>query len=782
MHRSVSGFVTALAVLAASVLAATPPAHAQSMQLVVDGQPRVFVLNRPPGAEPRPTVIMLHGAFSNAAKEADAPGLGQLAPQNGFAAVFPEGRAGRWNHLPPGKEATAFAELAFMDAGEALDDVKFLKLLVADLVRRGVSDPKCIYLAGRSAGGLMTLRMACEDARLFAGIGLLIASMSEPAGAVCRPAKPLPVLLLNGTADQVVPYGGGTVAGLDGTPGRGVFAVWSAERLVEFFRRLNGCTDPVQFSVVAMQSREQIHLERSAGCAGAPIEFYRVVGGGHNANPTGFDVSQALLTFFSGKPASAPAAAAAPTAAAAPVVAQSAALRSDDRPRCFSNGIGIPEIEACGRLIASGEVRGADLVRAYLQRAVIFGRRGDDFDRVIADATEMLKIEPSNVEALLLRGNSLQRKGEAARARADVTRAVQLGPKSALAHNALSVYYNMTGDYDRALSAANESLRINPDGPYGRKNRAESLEGKGDLQGALADFRSVLARDPQMTERAGKESAEAIRRIEQKLAARTAPPPPPAAQNLPSPPSTLALVPGRRVALVIGNDRYENLPALQKAVNDARAVRERLAKIGFEVIHVENANRRTMNQKLAELTGKIGRGDTAFFFFAGHGIAIRDTNYLLPVDTPQAREGQEGLIAREAIGADVILDALQDRGAKISLMVLDACRDNPFKSANSRGVGGTRGLGQMPAPEGVFVLYSAGFGQTALDRLSDDDKNPNSVFTRTFVKLLERPGLSLQELAKITQGEVRKLAASINHVQMPAYYDQVDGTLTLTPK
>jgi hypothetical protein len=189
-----------------------------------------------------------------------------------------------------------------------------------------------------------------------------------------------------------------------------------------------------------------------------------------------------------------------------------------------------------------------------------------------------------------------------------------------------------------------------------------------------------------------------------------------------------------------------------------------------------------MNQKLAELTGKIGRGDTAFFFFAGHGIAIRDTNYLLPVDTPQAREGQEGLVTREAIGADVILDALQDRGAKVSLMVLDACRDNPFKTANSRGVGGTRGLSQMPAPEGVFVLYSAGFGQTALDRLSDNDKNPNSVFTRTFVKLLERPGLSLQELAKITQGEVRKLAASINHVQMPAYYDQVDGTLTLTPK
>jgi poly(3-hydroxybutyrate) depolymerase/tetratricopeptide (TPR) repeat protein len=781
MNRWAGGLVITLAVLAASALSATPAAHAQSMQLVVDGQPRVFVLNRPAGAEPRPTIIMLHSAGSNAAREASAPGLGQLAPQNGFAAVFPEGRAGRWNHLPPGKEATAFAELAFKDAGGALDDVKFLKLLVADLVRRGVSDPKRIYLVGRSAGGLMTLRMACEDARPFAGIGLLITGMSEPQGALCRPAKPLPALMLNGTADQVVPYGGGTVAGLDGTPGRGVFAVWPAERLVEFFRRLNGCADPVQLSVVAVQSREQIHLERSAGCAGAPIQFYRVAGGGHTANPTGFDVSQALLTFFSGKPASATAPAAAPATTA---VAQAAPARPDHQRRCFSNAVGIPEIEACGQLIASGEVRGTDLVRAYLQRAVIFARRGDDFDRVIADATEMLKIEPNNVEALLLRGTSLQRKGEAARARADVTRAVQLGPKSAVAHNSLSVYYNMTGDHDRALTAANESLRINPDGPYGRKNRAESLEGKGELESALADFRSVLARDPQMIERAGKESAEAIRRIEQKLAARNLPPtpPPPAVQNPPSPASPLALVPGRRVALVIGNDRYENLPPLQKAVNDARAVRERLAKIGFEVIHVENANRRTMNQKLAELTGKIGRGDTAFFFFAGHGIAIRDTNYLLPVDTPQAREGQEGLVTREAIGADVILDALQDRGAKVSLLVLDACRDNPFKTANSRGVGGARGLSQMPAPEGVFVLYSAGFGQTALDRLSDDDKNPNSVFTRTFVKLLERPGLSLQELAKITQGEVRKLAASINHVQMPAYYDQVDGTLTLMPR
>src|SRR5262249_15363970 len=149
----------------------------------------------------------------------------------------------------------------------------------------------------------------------------------------------------------------------------------------------------------------------------------------------------------------------------------------------------------------------------------------------------------------------------------------------------------------------------------------------------------------------------------------------------------------------VGNDRYENLPALRKAVNDARAVAERLEKIGFEVILVENATRRQMNEKLSELAGKIARGDTAFFFFAGHGVEISSANYLLPIETPKAREGQEGLIAREGIGANAVLDALQERGARVSLLVLDACRDNPFKTASSRGIGGSRGLGQMSTPE-----------------------------------------------------------------------------------
>jgi Caspase domain/Domain of unknown function (DUF4189) len=236
----------------------------------------------------------------------------------------------------------------------------------------------------------------------------------------------------------------------------------------------------------------------------------------------------------------------------------------------------------------------------------------------------------------------------------------------------------------------------------------------------------------------------------------------------------------RRVALVIGNDAYENLDHLQKAVNDARSISAALTQLGFEVVRAENVARRTMNQKIVEFTSKIGRGDTAFFFYSGHGIEIRGVNYLLAVDTPAANDGQEGLITSEGIPADTIIDQLQEHGAKVSLLVLDACRENPFKKPGSRGVGATRGLAQMTTPEGVFVLYSAGVGQTALDRLSDADPNPNSVFTRTFSHVLTTPGMTVQEMAKTTQAEVRKLAATVNHPQMPAYYDQILGQFTFT--
>ena len=118
---------------------------------------------------------------------------------------------------------------------------------------------------------------------------------------------------------------------------------------------------------------------------------------------------------------------------------------------------------------------------------------------------------------------------------------------------------------------------------------------------------------------------------------------------------------------------------------------------------------------------------------------------------------------------------VQGRGAAASFFVIDACRDNPFEQVGVRSIGSTRGLARIDAPTGVFVLFSAGIGQTALDRLDAADRSPNSVFTRTLVPLLGEPGLSHLMLAKRVQTDVKALAAKVGHPQQPAFYDQIDG-------
>jgi invasion protein IalB len=238
----------------------------------------------------------------------------------------------------------------------------------------------------------------------------------------------------------------------------------------------------------------------------------------------------------------------------------------------------------------------------------------------------------------------------------------------------------------------------------------------------------------------------------------------------------------KRVALVIGIDAYDNLPTLQKAVNDEKAVAAALAGLGFDVVSGENLTRREMNAKLSELDAKIAPGDTVFFYFAGHGVALGGENYLLLRDLPKPHDGEENLVRDEGHSVDALVRRVQGRGAALSFFVLDACRDNPLAASGVRSIGGTRGLTRVDTPNGVFVLFSAGIGQTALDRLGDDDHDQNSVFTRKLVPLLKTPGLTQVSLAKRVQSEVDALASSVHHPQQPAYYDQIIGEIELSPR
>jgi hypothetical protein len=230
----------------------------------------------------------------------------------------------------------------------------------------------------------------------------------------------------------------------------------------------------------------------------------------------------------------------------------------------------------------------------------------------------------------------------------------------------------------------------------------------------------------------------------------------------------------KRVALVIGNNDYKNVPKLQKAVNDARTMGDTLKQLGFNVMVAENQNRQAFSETLLAFDRAVDAGDTAFFFYAGHGFEIAGQNFLLPTDVPAATEGQEELVRDASVLADRIIERLQNKKVRTAILVFDACRNNPFERAGTRAVAGGGGLAPMTQlPEGVFSVFSAGPRQTALDRLSNDDANPNSVFTRTFAKELLQPGENLVQVAQHTRRLVSEMADTVKHKQVPVYFDQM---------
>jgi hypothetical protein len=230
----------------------------------------------------------------------------------------------------------------------------------------------------------------------------------------------------------------------------------------------------------------------------------------------------------------------------------------------------------------------------------------------------------------------------------------------------------------------------------------------------------------------------------------------------------------KRVALVIGNNDYKNVPKLQKAVNDARTMGETLKKLGFSVMVAENQTRQAFSETLLAFDKAVEPGDTAFFFYAGHGFEIAGQNFLLPTDVPAATEGQEELVRDASVLADRIIERLQNKKARTAILVFDACRNNPFERSGTRAVAGSGGLAPMTQlPEGVFSVFSAGPRQTALDRLSNSDDNPNSVFTRTFARELLQPGENLVQVAQHTRRIVSEMAETVSHKQIPVYFDQM---------
>src|SRR5436190_17072353 len=177
--------------------------------------------------------------------------------------------------------------------------------------------------------------------------------------------------------------------------------------------------------------------------------------------------------------------------------------------------------------------------------------------------------------------------------------------------------------------------------------------------------------------------------------------------------STQAAKADRRIAFVVGNGAYKNVAQLPNPAIDAQAMAAVLRNVGFEVVEGTNLTRDKMTERLLEFGKKAQGADVAVFFYAGHGIAIGGTNYLLPIDADIKSEMDVKLGA--AINIDLTLDQTMS-DAKVKLVLLDACRDNPFaakiksNTPSTRSVSVQTGLAEMKSGEGTLIAFATGPG------------------------------------------------------------------------
>ena len=257
----------------ARAAAAAVPAGAQRRVVTIDGVERNFWLLRPStvtGAAP--VVFVLHGGAVADGRQTFRYDFQLLGERDGVVTVHPSGNGAGWND---GRD-TPF----LLARGGAADDVAFFRAMIDGLIAEGVADPARIYLTGGSNGGMMTMRLVCELADRIAAAAPFVALLPTRLQDRCMPSRPVPIMLLLGTADRMMPFAGGGVAAMSGDD-RGT--VLSAAATLEFWRRRNHCAGAVARAPLAdvdPADGTRVRSERSTDCAAA-VEALIVEGGGH---------------------------------------------------------------------------------------------------------------------------------------------------------------------------------------------------------------------------------------------------------------------------------------------------------------------------------------------------------------------------------------------------------------------------------------------------------------------------------------------------------------------
>lgn len=207
-------------------------------------------------------------------------------------------------------------------------------------------------------------------------------------------------------------------------------------------------------------------------------------------------------------------------------------------------------------------------------------------------------------------------------------------------------------------------------------------------------------------------------------------------------PSSLFAATDRRIALVIGNGAYKSAP-LRNPVNDAGDIADALGKLGFSVSLKTDADQRSMERAIREFGKQLRTGGVGLFYYAGHGIQVKGRNYLIPIGAAIESESD---VKYESVDAGRVLGKMEDAGNSLNVIILDACRNNPFgRSFRSSD----KGLAKMDAPTGSILAYATSPGSVAAD-----GQGRNGLYTSALLKHMMTPGLTIERMFKQIRIEV----------------------------
>jgi tetratricopeptide (TPR) repeat protein len=418
----------------------------------------------------------------------------------------------------------------------------------------------------------------------------------------------------------------------------------------------------------------------------------------------------------------------------------------------------------------------------YVNRALVYDFVGKD--RLAAlNCQDAIKLAPRAAGPYFCRAVVEATAGDIDGATHDVGLAIGIDPGRSEFYSLRGLTFASKGELDQALHDYDHATQLDSQGALNYARRGLADEKKGDIDGARADFRHALdvVGIDQLDRTQGQRIAkEALQRLSAVAAAAPEPKKPNAsavaitnavATADPVGPVVAAPKAGvseKRVALVVGNSKYRSVPALPNPDGDAASVADALRAVGFQDVRLaSDVTRDGLVDALKSFANAADSADWAVIYYAGHGMEMAGVNYLVPVDAKLATDRDVPL---EAIALDEVMGATEG-ARKLHLVILDACRDNPFanrikRTVASRSIG--RGLAEVEPDAGTLVVFAAKHGQVALD--GDGGHSP---FVTSLIMRIETPQIEIRKLFDLVRDDVM---AATDRRQQPFSYGSVPGS------